>query len=54
MMKSNRFQSYLLAALVLCGSIFLLSSCYDDMGSQETPNEPYVLSLGINSTGTTS
>lgn len=33
MMKSNRFQSYLLAALVLCGSIFLLSSCYDDMGS---------------------
>lgn len=53
MMKSNRFQSYLLAALVSCGSIFLLSSCDDDMGSQETPNEPYVLSLGITSNGTT-
>lgn len=53
MMKSNRFQSYLLSALVSCGSIFLLSSCDDDMGSQETPNEPYVLSLGITSNGTT-
>ena len=40
-----------LAAVVSVAGLF--TSCDDDMGSQEVPNEPYVLSLGITSNGTT-
>ena len=52
-MKVKRLPSYILTTLTLCCSLFLLASCDDDMGSQEVPNEPYVLSLGITSNGTT-
>ncbi len=52
-MKVKRLLSYILTTLTLCCSLFLLASCDDDMGSQEVPNEPYVLSLGITSNGTT-
>ena len=52
-MKVKRLPSYILTTLTLCCTLFFLASCDDDMGSQEVPNEPYVLSLGITSNGTT-
>ena len=39
--------------LTMCLSVALLTSCDKDMGSMEVTFEPYVLSLGITSAGTT-
>ena len=39
--------------MTLCLSMALLTSCDKDMGSMEVPFQPYVLSLGITSAGTT-
>ena len=39
--------------MTLCLSVALLTSCDKDMGSMEVPFQPYVLSLGITSAGTT-
>ena len=38
--------------LAACCALTLVS-CDDDMGNEEVANEPYVLSLGITSNGTT-
>ena len=45
----NRFNPI----LTMCLSVALLTSCDKDMGSMEVPFQPYVLSLGITSAGTT-
>lgn len=39
--------------IYLLASILLFASCDDDLGNFETPDEPYVLALGITSSGTT-
>ena len=55
-MKKNKFLynisniNIAVAAMLLS---FLFTSCDDDMGSMEVPHQPYVLSLGITSSGTT-
>ena len=41
------------SVMTLCLSMALLTSCDKDMGSMEVPFQPYVLSLGITSAGTT-
>lgn len=41
------------AALVCLALLPTLTACDDDMGSTEVPGEPYVLSLGITSSGVT-
>lgn len=50
-MKRNIFSTIFFTVLAI--GTGLLTSCDDDMGSQEVPNEPYVLALGITSSGTT-
>ena len=45
--------SFLRTLAVAACCALTMASCDDDMGSQEVPNEPYVLSLGITSNGTT-
>lgn len=45
--------SFLRTMVVAACCALTMASCDDDMGSQEVPNEPYVLSLGITSNGTT-
>lgn len=47
---SRRMSSAALACLALLPT---LTACDDDMGSTEVPGEPYVLSLGITSSGVT-
>ncbi len=41
------------AALACLALLPTLTACDDDMGSTEVPGEPYVLSLGITSSGVT-
>lgn len=53
MNKQNIRISFLRTLAVAACCALTMASCDDDMGSQEVPNEPYVLSLGITSNGTT-
>lgn len=50
-MNKRRFNISSLAAFLLAALTF--TACDDDMGSTEVPYQPYVLSLGITSGGTT-
>ena len=50
MITMYRIYMYLLAACLLLG----VTACEEEgLGNEETPFAPYVLSLGINSNGTT-
>lgn len=51
-MKKYTFHTLPFAATLVAATL-ALASCDDDMGSTEVPYQPYVLSLGITSGGTT-
>ena len=52
-MKSFAYQKFIAILFTTLSTLLLNTSCDRDMGSEEVPNQPYVLSLGITSAGVT-